>query len=208
MESGSIAPKCRLVSVTTMEVTSTLWTFWTPIAAAVIAGAVAVTGYLYNAVAARKERARRTYADAISAVMDYKGLPFRIRRRGANDAATRTELLALASSLHERLDFYQALIYLERPLVGEAYVNLVSNVRLEAGAYCDDAWASAVLQDDREVTLGLGSQYEFPDTKAAADHCLDVMLADLRRRFLSILFWSYFRPKAGASKHIYGPGNQ
>jgi len=116
------------------------------ITAAIMAGLVALTGYLYNGLANRKDQARRNYADAISAVMDYKGLPFRIRRRMGDDPVTRTELLALASSLHERLDFHQAFVFLERPRVGVAYSNLVATVRREAGDYCDAAWRSPVIE--------------------------------------------------------------
>jgi hypothetical protein len=172
---------------------SGFWSSWAVIIAAAIAGVVALLGYIYNGMENRKAVARRSYADAVSAVMNYKGLPFRIRRRQANDAETRSQLLMLASDLQERLDFFQALLYLDSQAVGAAYSALVDIVRNEAGTYCDEAWRARVISDDSEVELHLGDIFRFPLTARAADECLSVMNQYLRKRFLVKYIGGFFR---------------
>jgi len=60
------------------------------------------------------------------------------------------------------------------------------------------------IESDNGVQLELGDVYTFPDTQTAANDCLDEMLADLRRRFLSVMLKTVARPmKTRDASQIY-----
>jgi hypothetical protein len=74
--------------------------------AAIIAGSVAVVGYLITQAANRRERKSRLYAEALSVVREYQELPYRVKRRPASDGATRAELGEQISAVMTKLGFY------------------------------------------------------------------------------------------------------
>ena len=59
---------------------------------AIIAGLVALTGYLLNQFANRRERTSKVYAEALEAIREYQELPYKIRRRPDSNGTTRAAL--------------------------------------------------------------------------------------------------------------------
>jgi hypothetical protein len=75
---------------------------------AIIAGLVALTGYLLNQFANRRERKSKVYAEALEAIREYQELPYKIRRRPDSSGTTRAALGDKTGEVVSRLWFYRA----------------------------------------------------------------------------------------------------
>ena len=151
----------------------------TQVVAALIAASAVLVGYLVNQISNRRVEKTKVFASAIEAVADYQEMPYRIRRRPASDAATRVTLSERVSDIQKRIDFHRAWLTIESSTVGEAYENLVSAVRKEAGAHMKTAWGEALITSDEEMSLG--TAYACTETQEARTRCLEVMTEHLRR---------------------------
>lgn len=145
-----------------------------------VTGSVAIFGYLHASRMARRERMAQTLAQAINAVGDYQDLPYRVRRRPSAEPTVRNNLAERISDIHSRLDFHSAWLRITTPGVATAYDRLVTDVREEAGVHIKDAWLQPIIKHDQEMNLGLGQQYECPETEAARNECIAVMRKYLR----------------------------
>lgn len=143
-------------------------------------GSVAIFGYLHTSRAARRERMAQALAQAINAVGDYQDLPYRVRRRPSSEPTVRSNLAARISDIHSRLDFHSAWLRITAPDVAAAYDRLVTDVRKEAGAHVKAAWLQPIIERDQEMNLGLGQQYQCPETEAARNECIAAMRKYLR----------------------------
>jgi hypothetical protein len=60
------------------------------LAGILVAGSVAVFGYLHTSRVTRRERMAQSLAEAINAVGDHQDLPYRVRRRPSSDPTVRS----------------------------------------------------------------------------------------------------------------------
>jgi hypothetical protein len=151
---------------------------WAPVAAAFVAGAVAIIGYRSTQNAKRLDQKAELYAKALAAVTAYKQLAYRIRRRPAGDSATRKELGQVASDVHEQLTYYRHLLRLDSGKVAEAYDELVRAVYRRGKQHRDAAWRQAPTYSDLGMTQVGTYLYEDHD---ALDYCIYVMREQLKR---------------------------
>jgi hypothetical protein len=150
------------------------------LAGILVAGGVAIFGYLHTSRATRRERMAQSLAEAINAVGDYEDLPYRVRRRPSSEPTVRSVLAERISDIHSRLDFHSAWLKISAPDVAVAYDLLVANVRQEAGVHIKAAWLEPIVEQDEEMNLGLGEKYQCPGTDLARKACIAAMRAHLR----------------------------
>lgn len=145
--------------------------------AAFIAAGVAVTGYVMQQRASRRDQRAVLYAEALRAVEDYREAPYRVRRRdGSHDA--RRAITDHISDVQSRISFHSGWLRLNAPApVAEAYDTYVAAARAEAGAQMTDAWAQPATVRDEDVPLGTG--FEQPRAKAARQVVLGTMATSL-----------------------------
>lgn len=163
---------------------------WIVLITGVIASLVAVVGYLINQASIRNERRSRVYAEALSAVFEYEELPYRIRKRTAEEGSS-AAIAQRISDVFERLSFYQAWMNLESPAVGSAYLDLVRKTQALGGLHRDDAWKTPPASKDTD--------FHFPkptyiyENERELDLCMLVMQHEMQ-------FWKL--PHRGAIKGI------
>lgn len=133
--------------------------------------AAAVT-YWFNQRAARRERRAAAFAAAIGVVERYAELPYRVRRRRADDEA-RHKLTEEISEIQSQLANHQALLEIECPVVAEKYATLVRAAKIQAGGQMKEAWKQPVLQGDAAMNLDI--RYPREQVDAARDACINAM---------------------------------
>ncbi len=144
---------------------------------------VALYGYLHTARVSRRERIARELAEALRTVGDYQDLPFRIRRRKAEDQETRAALAERISDIHSRLDFHAAWLRVAAPPVSRIFDDLVEAVRAEVGLHAKAAWLEPVITDDAGMNLGLGAAYATPRTDELKLEVTRAMRREMRTSF-------------------------
>lgn len=159
--------------------------FWRDIAepflAASVAALVAVLGYLYERRNKRNDDLRTLFSEALEAVAEYQELPYLVRRRSEQSPMTRSELIARASSIQTRLDFYVARLSLESKALGDAYSLFVLTVRRETGPQITEAWGEPRIEADDDVPLGVA--YLREEGQEAKVACIQAMQRYLRSYF-------------------------
>jgi len=122
--------------------------------------AAIVTAAVNTALARRKtleeerSRLRATFAEAFEAAMQYKEMPYAIRRRRHDDAsAERVRLSDEMRKIQGRLSYYLIWTAGESSEVGDAYEALVNALRRVAGAACHDAWIDSPATSDEAMNI-------------------------------------------------------
>jgi hypothetical protein len=122
------------------------------VVAAVIAAIVALVTLSWNARRDRQDRQRKVFAEAFEACVTYREFPYIVRRRNADDLpAERARITSDLSRLQARLDSFNAILRVEAPRVGAAYVMLVAETRRVAGPHISAAWDLPPLATDGDV---------------------------------------------------------
>ena len=119
----------------------------------IIAGLVALTGYLLNQSANRRERKSKVFAEALEAIRDYQELPYKIRRRPDSDGGTRAELGRHTGDVVSKLWYYRAWLETESPLVSIAYRDLMAETKRYGGLYRAAAWSEPIISLDSDAGL-------------------------------------------------------
>jgi hypothetical protein len=145
---------------------------WIALSTAIIAGAVALTGYLLNQLANWRESKSRLFAEALAVIYEYQELPYRIRRRASSDGATRAMLGGLTSDVMTKLGFHLACLHMESPEAGRAYRLLFERVRQFGGRFRDEAWTAPLIASDQEVP---SAECRYGDLHAERMLCLSIM---------------------------------
>ena len=144
------------------------------ILAAIIAGLVAVIGYLVNQYANRRDSRVRMYADALQAIVDFEELPFLIWRRPTLDGAA---LVNQTSKIWGRVRYYESILQLESPAVGAAYVNLANMTRMQGKQFRKAAWDNPAR--DAEFAHKPPASFHY-STTVQRDICLLAMRRELK----------------------------
>jgi hypothetical protein len=119
---------------------------------AIIAGLVALTGYLLNQFANRRERTSKVYAEALEAIREYQELPYKIRRRPDSNGTTRAALGDKTGEVVSRLWFDRAWLQTDSE-VGAAYRDLMAQTKQDGGIYRATAWSEPVPIKDEDAQL-------------------------------------------------------
>lgn len=131
----------------------------TVLAAIVTAGTSAIVTSKIARQKSREEersRVRTVYAEAFQVVAAYKELPYAIRRRRHDQPeAERFRLSEEARKIQERLSYYLAWTQGESASVGQAYGNLVNELRKVAGSACRQAWIDKPVETDADMNIGI-----------------------------------------------------
>lgn len=130
---------------------------------AIFSGAVvaAVMGFVANIYFARRkslEEERNTVRDrcasAQQAVFNYKELPYAIRRRNADSPAEeRVRLSEIFRLIQSDLAYYEAWTIGESQALGDAFDQLLKQLRFQAGGACRAAWQAAPISSDPEMNI-------------------------------------------------------
>ncbi|MCX5318151.1 hypothetical protein [Streptomyces sp. NBC_00154] len=100
----------------------------------VVTAVVALIGYWSNQHIKRRETKIRVYAEALLAIHHYEELPYAIRhRKQAEDGEVRAELAEKMSDVFARINYYQTLLNMDAPVVGQAYAALFARTRQYGG---------------------------------------------------------------------------
>jgi hypothetical protein len=158
----------------------------------ILAAVVAILGYTITNSMNRIERRSRIYANAISALVQFQNLPFRIRRRSDSSDATRTIVGERVRDVQETLSYHVVLLRLDSPRVGTVFAELVRNTRKEGVRYRHDAWASPPATSDADMSLVVSYEYH---NEAELEKCIVLMQRELSTiRALSPRLWFRARP--------------
>jgi hypothetical protein len=150
---------------------------WIALGTAIIAGLVALIGYLVTQLANRNERKRRFYAEALASVREYQELPYRIRRRPSSNAVTRFELSQVQSDIMAKLGFYHAWLQIDSAEVGSAYSHLLDQVRHLGRIHRASAWRMPIFATDEQMA---DDPVDFRwDIQPELDRCLRAMRREL-----------------------------
>jgi hypothetical protein len=142
----------------------------------ILAAVVAILGYTITHATNRVERRSRTYADAISALVQFQNLPHRIRRRSDGSDVTRALISEHVRNVHEALSYHVVLLRLDSPKVGAVFDELVKHTREEGARHRRDAWASHPATSDAEMANAIRYQYH---NEAELEKCIALMQREL-----------------------------
>lgn len=101
-----------------------------------------------------RNRLRNSFAEAFATYNAYKEFPYAIRRRRADVSAE--ERIRLSEALREiqaSLAYHLAWTSLESETVGQAYTDLVQQVRRIAGAAMHEAWKALPTESDDAMNI-------------------------------------------------------
>lgn len=148
----------------------------TSVIAAIIAGFVAVIGYLLNQHSQRVERKADLYAEALRCVRVYQELPYAIWRRDDNDHAEEKELRNRAGMVYNDLQYYLQRLQVESPIVARAYRDLFEQTRRQYRINRQLAWASTMSASG----LNPGDDPPFAgDNGPEIDLCIETMRTEV-----------------------------
>lgn len=104
-----------------------------------------------------RNRLRTSFAEAFAAYSAYKEFPYAIRRRRSDAPAE--ERIRLSEALREiqaNLAYHLAWTTAESQPVGQAYANLIQQVRKIAGVAMHDAWNAPPNDSDHTMNIPPG----------------------------------------------------
>ena len=150
-----------------------------PVIVAVIAAAIAVILALAERRAARIDRKRTLFADALADVLRWVEFPYRIRRRSPSDE-DRHEIVLAMHELQTRLTHHGSWLRLEDQRVADAFDELLSSAKERAADHMRAAWQADPITDD----AGMNVEAIFPVSLSAE---VDAYVAAVRR---TLAFWT------------------
>lgn len=120
---------------------------------------VVMLSALFTASANRRRSRAERYASMVSPMAEWAELPFRIRRRGSDDAASRTALAERMHELQQRFVLDGAEVSADCPWLGKRYDRALQELKTAAAPYITEAWDAAPLPDVGGMNLrGWGPQ--------------------------------------------------
>jgi len=150
---------------------------------------VALLSALAAYLASKRDRRRILYSEAIQAIVSWKEMLYRVRRRTDDQTG---QLVAGFHELQDKLSYYQAWIGGESKYMDRSYARLVRGIKGETEALIRNAWDDPIRPAPGKALDGDGH----PDISTYTD----AFAADLRSH-LSPLPW---RRIAVAYRNRYG----
>jgi hypothetical protein len=159
MDTATITTTAMVANPVTTEVMPGLGLLVTAIlSGAFLAALITATINLWLARRRSREeernRLRNSFAEAFAVYSAYKEFPYAIRRRRADVPAE--ERIRLSEALREiqaSLAYHLAWTTTESETVGQAYTNLVQQVRRTAGAAMHEAWKAPPTKSDDTMNI-------------------------------------------------------
>jgi hypothetical protein len=102
---------------------------------------VAIISGLTAYLAAKREGRRQLYGEAVQAIVTWREMVYRVRRRDANQDR---ELIGAFHDLQSRLSYYEAWMGSESKYTTRSYCRLVKEVKTECEPLIQEAWKSPV----------------------------------------------------------------
>lgn len=127
---------------------------------------VAVLSALAAYMASKRERRRLLYGDAVQAIVAWKELLYRVRRRSGEEDR---ELVGSFHVLQDKLTYFEAWIGSESKFMSRSYCRLVRAVKAATEPLIQSAWKGAI----RPVPGDALPEDEHPDLQAPVDAFLD-----------------------------------
>jgi hypothetical protein len=119
---------------------------------AIVALAVSLATFFLSGRRARLDRQRQVFADAFTAVAEYREYPFIVRRRDpAGSAQERKRISSDLSQVQASLNGFIARLRVEDPHFGARYADLVAATRRVAGQLIREAWNSEAVAVDAQI---------------------------------------------------------
>lgn len=150
---------------------------WAAVLAAIVAATAASIGYYLTTRLKLLESRRTEYARALTAISNYKDLPYRIRRRPDSSTATRKELGAAINDVQRDINFHESWLELQSPPVARAYRALAYAVRKDGARLRKEAWMEPPA--DKDADMDFSDTYEFNDEEEQL-LCINRMRSTLR----------------------------
>ncbi len=148
-------------------------------AATILAAAVAALAAMWlhrsGQRETRRDRKWEMCGKAIREALAWMELPYRIRRRADDDAATLRGLVDRAHQLQESLLFYRGWLEVELPEAGNEYASLVAAVKAAAAEPLQAAWTSPPASRPEDMIIG-----ELIADRTAVDQALTRLTALVR----------------------------
>ncbi|KJF18047.1 hypothetical protein [Acidithrix ferrooxidans] len=138
---------------------------------------VAILSALIAYMVAKRERRRTLYSEAIQAIVAWKEMLYRVRRRSGNQVY---DLVAAFHDLQDKLSYYEAWIGSESKYMSRSYKRLVKAVKSKTDFLIRDAWKESI-RDPAEYSL---PSDDHPDLAPN----VEAFLNDVRSH-LSPYFW-------------------
>ncbi len=114
----------------------------------------AIFAFLYRKRAEDVARNRQTCSEALAVLLEWLEVPYRIRRRRANDGDGRHELARAIHELQVRTNFYRAWLQVEAPKLSEKYEALHNAVKSVVAPAVQDAWRQPGVSEDAQMNIG------------------------------------------------------
>jgi phage-related minor tail protein len=127
--------------------------------AAVVTGLVALLVLAGNQYQARKDRLRKDFAEALAAVERYAELPYRILRRQDSTPEVRGHIAEQVHEVQQDILFHKSWVRIQSSEVAEVYDALLGAMREEAGVAMTQAWNTAPITRDEDMSLGDGFSF-------------------------------------------------
>ena len=101
----------------------------------------------------KNERKRRVFSEAYAAVIEYKEVPYMVRRRGNSSSDERQRVSNEIRQCQKNLTYYSAWLSTESLRVSQSYIVLVENLRRVAGQSIHDSWLLPSASSDADMNI-------------------------------------------------------
>lgn len=159
---------------------------WVTLAVGIAGGTATLLVAMAGAWAKTNAARRRTYAEAVRAVIAWAEYPYQVRRRTSDGVEELARLRDLGHRLQGDLEYHRALLAAESPTLGNLYGEIVAGVKGACGDWIADAWAQPPIQKPTEMVLGDWGPGSF-----VAE--VDRLRVTIGRRFGWRRFWHWLR---------------
>ncbi len=122
--------------------------------AAIIAAAITFLAFLGDRYREALARRGKLAAEALSDALLWLEIPYRVRRRTDNNAATLSDLAERIHRLQERQVFHTSWLQVEIPDAHAPYVALLKAVKQQVREYIQAAWRSDPAERPEDMNVG------------------------------------------------------
>jgi hypothetical protein len=144
-----------------------------PVIVGVVAATIAVALAVTERRAARIDRKRQLFAEALGDVLKWTEFPYRIRRRAPGGESAH-EIATAMHDLQTRLAHHRSWLRLESPSVSMAFDDLLAQARELAASQIREAWDAEPVLDS--AGMNLGDEFRVDLTAE-----IDAFVAEVRR---------------------------
>jgi hypothetical protein len=146
---------------------------WTANEIAIVAASTTIIVAIIAAwsayMAGKADRRRALYSEATQAIIAWKEMLYRVRRRASGQE---TEIITAFHDLQSRLDYSDAWIGSESKFMSRSYKQLVKAIKSETEVMIQDAWKGEIRAVPGDAQTG--------DQHPTIDQAVEIFLRDVR----------------------------